>query len=225
MKYFALILFFSFSFASAYTPVLVSQDSLLDITEIIDPEISRTYYGALDNFPHTYIVTSGTPFELFVQVLIPDGATYTNNVSGIIIKEIPGSGRVEEVARLRAKDASWERVRTAGDWYRKGSSFDASVEAGTYRIEVSTPDNIEKYVLTVGATESKEGVGYFERVRSIIAVKVFLGKSRLRVIESPYVFIPLLTLMSVAFLVWYRYRNIGEIRGEENTEQEVDRIQ
>ena len=190
----------------AYEPEVIVQKSLLDVTAISDPTRAQIFHGNLIDFPHTYQIIATKPFHLFVQIKVPDIESSTNNISGIIIKEPEGKGRVQEVTRLKGSDASWGSTYEwwSMDAYRNGPSFEQDLGPGTYRIEVSTPDNREKYVLAVG-TRDEMTFGYFGTVRRIMDVKVFFGKSRLRIVESPLVFIPLLGIGGL-FTFWYKRR-------------------
>jgi hypothetical protein len=209
-KTFGLFLFFGIaSSVHAYVPVIVSQESLKDITRISDPTLKQTFYGSLSDFPQTFEIVATEPFYLSTQILVPDIDASSNNVSGIIIKEGHKGGRVEEVSRLSAKDAEWGSAFNSidGDSYRIGPSFEKELDAGAYRIEVHTPDNVEKYVLVVG-TRDDMSIGYFQMVKRLIQVKMFFGKSPVRVVESPYVYIPLLVFGVIGGFVWYRRRKV-----------------
>lgn len=190
----------------AYVPNVVEQKSLLDITEIKNPTLKQTFYGQLLGFPHTYEIVVIQPLLLRVQINVPNFDTNSNILSGIIIKEPKGKGRVEEIVRLSAKDAAWN---TEHEWwtldsYRAGPIFEKELAPGTYRLEVNTPDNVEKYVLVVG-TEDDMALGYFETIQRIANVKAFFEKSQLRVIESPLVSVPLFAI-GVAYALWRRTR-------------------
>ncbi len=209
MKYlfFLTLVFLPLGDASAYVPVIVDQTSLHDIETIADPTLSQAFYGTLDAFPHTYEIRAKEPFTLHVEVLIPDIETATENVSGIIIKETGKQGRVVEVDRLLGSDATWESFYEpwGGDSYRRGETYTDSVEAGVYRIEVSTPDNKSPYVLIVGTEERFGELGYFETIGRIMEVKRFFGEPSLMVIVSPLVYVPLLILcILIAFFIYRR---------------------
>ena len=209
MRYFFVLLFFfsySVSTAEAHIPVLVEQSSLHDITRIETPEITHAYYGTLKDFPHTYEIVSREPFTLFAEVLMPDKKESETIVSGIIIREIGGGGRVTEVARMLARDATWDSFYEpiGGDRYLRGTSYEGEQPAGTYRIEVTAPDNDQKYVLVVGKREDFGNIGYFESVRRVAGVKAFFGKSRIMVIQSPLVYVPLLLLVLIGGCIYYR---------------------
>jgi hypothetical protein len=197
--------------ALAHVPNIVEQTSILDIDQIRDPMLSQAFYGTLDGFPHTYEIRAKEAFTLHVEVLIPDIESATENVSGIIIRETGQKGRVSEVTRMLAKDATWESFYEfwGGDDYRKGGVYEAEVEPGVYRVEVSTPENEAPYVLIVGNREEFGAIGYFETIRRLMEVKEFFGKSKFMVIVSPLVFIPLSVLVIIACAcTWYRRRHL-----------------
>lgn len=187
----------------AYIPTVVEDHDQHAVTVITEKERKEAYYGTLADFPHMYEIRSGEPFVLSVEVLVPDTDTAQNTVSGIIIRDRTEGRGVDEVARLLAKDARWNSFYEwrGGDWYREGASFEKEVDPGVYHIEVSTPENRGQYVLRVGSKEQMGDVGYFERMGRIMEVKHFLGKSPIRVLESLYVLLPTLLILSV--VVWY----------------------
>ena len=206
MKFlFSFLLFFLISCtADAQVPNFISPETLNDVMIVTDPIPAQAFYGVLENFPHTYEIHSTVPFHLFTQILVPDIETSRNNISGIIIKLPETEGRVTEVVTLDAKNSEWhsEFEAMSGDSYRKGPAFEKDLEAGTYRIEVHTPDNIEKYVLLIGSEEEKS-IGYFARIKRLIAIKAFFEKSPISIIESPLVYIPLFVILFVGGGIWY----------------------
>lgn len=199
------------SWTYAYVPEVVVQKDLHDIRAIVDPELSQLFAGELTDFPHTYEIRSEKPFTLYVEIRIPDLAEGKDNVSGIVIKE-QRKGRVEEITRFLAKDASWtiKKDTLLGDTYREGASFEKELQGGVYRIEVSTPNNLETYMLRVGKREEMT-IGYFELLGRIADIKKLYGKSAFFVIESPYLYWPLIVfaLIVCTLCVWYAwYRNL-----------------
>ncbi len=117
------------------------------------------------------------------------------------------NGRVTEITRLNAQEGGWtsEYNWVSGDAYRHGPTFERELEAGTYYVEVHTPDNLEKYVLRVGNRDGAS-IGYFEMIRRLVAVKKFFGKSPVRIVESPYVYLPIVGMGILSFGVWYMRR-------------------
>ena len=205
------IIFFSVaSFAEAHVPVLVTQDSPFDISSIEDPELSQALYGTMDGFPHTYEIVATKPFHLFAQILAPDTGAGATNISGILIKLPESGGRVTEVGVLNGKDAPWDSDYEpyGGDSYLQGPQFEGDVEAGTYHIEVHTPDNQERYVLVVGRREEMT-IGYGELFKRLVEVKRFFGKSPFLMVESPFVYVPIV-LVVLGFGI--RHRRIRKKR-------------
>lgn len=206
--FFACLLFFGIS-SSAYAqvPNLVSQESLLDIDHIEDPALLQAFYGSMAGFPHTYEFVVTETLELYTQILLPDIDSSKNNISAIIIKNAPRGGRVTEIARLEAKTAEWKKdfKPSGGDTYRNGPEFRTTLQSGTYRIEVHTPDNLEKYVLVVG-TRDEMTIGYFELIGRIASVKAFFEKSPVRIIESVYVYVPAILSIVIGSGVYYWWR-------------------
>lgn len=198
--------------AYAHVPVLVEQESIQVITQISDPELSQAFYGEMKGYPHTYEIRTGEPFSLYAEILVPDIEESQNIISGIIIKEQKKGGRVTEVTRLYAKDAPWESQFEffGGDTYRHGPRYEAEAEAGVYRIEVHTPENMGKYVLVVGSREEMT-IGYFELLGRMMEIKTFFGKSRIMIIQSPLVYIPLI-IIGGGVLFWYvRRRKLNAV--------------
>lgn len=195
-------------FVHIRTPIHVGQVSLLDITTVTEPESARALYGDMTGFPHTYEIRSEDAFQLYVQMFMPEhDFVPANTISGIIIKENEEHARVIEIARLPAHEATWENVRSiaSGDTLKRGPFFNAQVDAGVYRIEVSTPQNTERYVLHIGTADPLP-LSYLEYIRRIAEIKTFVGKSPYAIVESPFVYIPMgigIWLLSLLF-IWYR---------------------
>lgn len=196
--------------AQMYTLVPITQQTLHDITPVADPQAMQLFFGKLNNMPHTYEIRQTTPFPLNIDIRIPTHASSKNTVSGIIIKEVGERGRVTEVTRLLAKDASWaqEYDTWSGETYRTGGTYSAQLEAGIYRIEVSTPDNTEPYMLRVGTETGLIDIGYGTQVKHLGVFKAFCGKPVLQLVTSPLVYAPLIVIMMSSLFVWYRQRKV-----------------
>lgn len=193
--------------ADAHRPIVMTPEGVADVRVVSEPEISRAFYGELDNFPHTFEIRATSSFHLYVQVLEPDKDEAKNDHTGIIIRERDDGRGVEEVARLRPAEASWESFYEffGGDSYLEGPKFDAEVGPGVYRVEVSTPVNDGKYVLAIGKTEDFSGMGYFGILKGIYSAKQMMGRSPLTMLYSPFVFVPILVLF-IAFVAYRQYK-------------------
>lgn len=171
------------------------------------PEIERVFLGELQDFPEMYQIQSDVAFLLTVTLDAVPGET-APVFSGIVIRDVEGG--VEEVARLRAAEATWDSVRDPVTRLERlqGPTYQAELPAGTYRIEVSTPDNQGKYWLTIGHTRTSEG--YIATVRHIATVYDWYGASTLAMLRVPLVIYPLGIVIVLALFIatwyWRRYR-------------------
>ena len=75
MKKLLLILvlaFFNFKAVYAHQPKLIKYSpSSNEPHDVIDPEISKAYYGKLNGEPHYYKIGSDTEFSFYVGITIP----------------------------------------------------------------------------------------------------------------------------------------------------------
>ena len=131
----------------AHQPRLVGTETVVHVSL---PEISKAYYGSLSGTPVTYHIEAAEPFRLYVNTLVPVMEGIEKDVSATILKE----GTV--VAHLDASAHDWETFHEpfAGDDYFRGPEYASMQEAGSYEIQVSSPDNQGKYVLAVGDVEA-----------------------------------------------------------------------
>ena len=194
--------------AEAHQPVLVAPDTVGDVISIDRPEVSWAYYGELQGFPHTYEIRSEESFLLYTQILEPDIDGAMNNHDVIVVRERDNGRGVEEVVRFYAKDTDWQSFHEpfGNDAYLAGGEYEAEVEPGVYRIEVSTPRNEGKYVLSVGKIEDFSDVSYFETVKRIYQVKLFFEKPGIAVVLSPFVYVPLIIILLIMGIFYYFYR-------------------
>jgi hypothetical protein len=171
-----------------------------DTTAISDVTRSQAFYGVLTDAPHLYVFTILEPTSFFAELLVPNISDAQNDKSGLLLRVHDGS--VVEIARLEARGAVWDTFYEwfSGDSYRRGASYMGTLEPGTYEFEVSTPVNRGKYVLLVGKREEFTFDHYFQTVRDIASIKAFFGKSSATIIQTPFVYAPLLVFFGMLFL-------------------------
>ena len=191
----------------AYVPELVEPTSVSDVYLVESPEQEKMFFGDMASFPHTYEINSIKPFNLYVEIRMPDIESSENNMAGIIIRQ-KGRGGVDEVVRMNPNDAEWSVVRESfeNEEYRVGPIFDSELDGGIYRVEVSTPDNVEKYVLIMGKEDSNSDIDYFGKVSAIADVKEFFDKSKLTALWTRTVLVPGLLLVGFFGLLLYLYK-------------------
>lgn len=195
--------------AHAFVAIEETVPTQYEIITIQNPEIEQLLLGELTDAPEMFEIVSEVPFTLTAEIrAIPNtSGTSLPQLSGIIIrqKEIRG---VEEVARLNSSDAPWTALTDpdSGLVYQAGPYFSEPVDAGTYRIEVSNPNNQGKYLLIIG--NQKDELGYFESLANIKRVYAFYDLSTIRMISSPYIHYPLGVLLIISAIagIWYYRR-------------------
>ncbi|MDD4530959.1 MAG: hypothetical protein PHO80_05435 [Candidatus Gracilibacteria bacterium] len=116
---------------------------------VVDPEISRAFYGELNGSKVTFNVYSEKEFNLYANLLSPDIKNTKIDFKlevfdkkDIIIGNISG-GEWKKY---------WEEF--ARDSYLKGGEFEKILPAGKYRLVLSNPDNNGKYSVAIGKKES-----------------------------------------------------------------------
>ncbi len=131
----------------------------------------------------------------------------------IAIRQNDRGGGVTEVARMNATPDSWIKQSDSqiGLTFLQSASINESVEAGTYRIEISTPENAGKFLLRIGDSEAEEG--YLESLSSVRTTQEFFGHGLFSMLRSSLVYQPLLffLLMFVVYKSW-QYRKVVKIK-------------
>lgn len=183
--FFLLSLFFS-TVVHAHQPRLVHNFGNIEVN---NPEVSQAFYGELVGDPVLYKIESKEPFTLYISILVPDVTYIDKDISAYVYKK--NESKKELIATLDGLNYKWSGFyeEFAGDNYFQGPEFKSEdliglykkgkeVEAGTYIIEIFSPDNLGKYVFVVGEKEEfpiSEIVNVF---KTLPELKVeFFGKS------------------------------------------------
>lgn len=196
--------FFNIPPTNAHQPNYVANQT---VVEIIDPEISKAYYGELDGEKVSYKINSESDFDLYLGVLVPDIKGISKDYSAVVF-----DSKNNQVAFLDGGNFEWSRFyeEFAGDWYWKGPEFKQRVASGSYTVEISNIKNIGKYILTVGEIESFPINKTIETFSQLIKVKehsfnkpwysAFLNKVAL------FTFGPLFIFAIILFLIFLSFR-------------------
>ena len=164
------------------------------ITQIEEPARAQEIYGELHGYPHTFEFTVKEGMQLSLQVQIPQKSEYKKSL--IVIKEERRG--VSEVGRVSYDENDWQKDF---DW-RLGRGFETQealeteLGKGVYRIEVSSPENLGKYKLTLG-TESRRG--YFDQFSHAWTGALFFGVTPFAVLRSPIVLVTLFGLLVLLY--------------------------
>ena len=166
--------------------------------------------GTLKDYPQMVEIQSDKEFVLHVELRALPDATSTPNLAGIAVQVLEPRG-VAEVARLTPAESSWtkHRDRVSGLAYLAGPSYEGKVPAGTYHIEVSTPENTGKYILVVGTVPTNSSYG--DTWAAVSRLYSFYGASKIGMIRSPLVYYPLGIVLLLGGFGYTIYRTRGRL--------------
>ncbi len=197
------------------------------LTTVIEPEISKAYYGELDGVQDVYIIEANEAFDLYVNILVPDIAGQKKDISAVILKD--GT----ELAKLDGPTFEWKEFYEpfGADTYWMGPEYKARTEAGTYEIRVFSLENDSKYSLAVGQIEAFGGKEGFNALTIIPQLKRdFFNESPIGFIFSPFGWGLIVIMYLLAFIVGLIYRAIlkklaqGTVRGVHKNIGKGDRV-
>lgn len=177
------------------------------------PSEQRGYLGELTGYPDIYEITSSEPFELRAVVRQPANAQMLAPFSLIAVRQDDRGGGVSEIARLKQPVTDWQVVSdpVVALTFKESEMISVPVSAGTYRVEISTPDNAGVYWLQIGATPERSG--YFGTLGHIQAVQQHFDASWWRFLWSSYVFYPLgsVLLLLGIYVTWRNRRRLFHV--------------
>lgn len=187
---FATLLFFV-SFSSVTQAAFLHEPARVFDIPVLTNVTAETIYGTLSGFPHTFIFTAieETPFSMQVSML---GKEEFRDVSLILVKEEKRG--VSEVGRLEGKKSEWiqDYNFARAVTFAEGSELTYVLEPGTYKFEVSSPENNRGYRLVLGEGDSSV-------FKELSMTREAFGISPLSLVFSPYVFIFLLAGLFIGY--------------------------
>jgi len=170
---------------------------------VINPEISKAYYGQLTGAPDVFTISSSKPFNLYVNILVPDIVGQKQDVFGMVAK----GG--QPIAVLGGSTSAWTPMFEpfGHDNYWQGTEYKSKADAGTYVITVTSSKNDSKYSLAVGEIENFD---FTETINALTLVpqlkKTFFNESPVNFILSPFGWGIILILYVLAGIVGLIYR-------------------
>jgi hypothetical protein len=203
----ALLFLLSTSIAFAYNPIVVKPPQPYDVIPVEgDPYIEHQFLGILEDYPEMFEIKTESSIDLKISLrqldtdkAVPFGL--------IMVRQNDGDGGVSEVLRQNEAVADWKKVKDSilGINFLEGTAIQKSVSPGTYRVEVSTPDNKGAYMLVVG--EEPQSNGFFKALAQIYTTQRHFGYTPLHLLFSSYIYYPLgiLLVLYGIYRTW-RYR-------------------
>jgi len=134
--------------AAAHQPRLVETEAI----DVVDPEVSKAYYGRLDGAPHVYRLSSETPFRLYVNLLVPDVPGVEKDLSAAVIDT---DDPEHPLAVLGGPEGAWEPYHEefANDDYFRAEEFIKEDAVGSYEVRVWSTNDQGPYSLAIGEKE------------------------------------------------------------------------
>jgi len=170
-----------------------------------EPDISKAYYGELTGLEAVYQIYVTSALKLYVQILSPKIEGSEKDFLVLITDD-----KENIVANLSTSTEGWQSwyEEYGGDWYWRGPSFSEVVPAGTYNIIISNRNNIGKYSLAIGETESFPISKFINTIQQLYSVKtkffnepwygIFYG-----VIGRYLLFSSIILIIIVCFFIYY----------------------
>ena len=209
--------------AFAHQPRIVESDEIV----VIDPEVSKAYYGELSGAPHVYTISAPESFNLYVGILMP----YAEDSKKDVVAEIRNGEELLQV--LGGESAEWESMFEffGQSNYLDGGEYKANVDAGEYTISVSSENKDSKYSLAIGEIEAFDGNETINALKLIPELKSnFFEESPISFIKSPFGWGYILIMYIFAFVFGFLYRFIlkkfakGSVRGVHKNIGKYDRV-
>ena len=200
----AVLSFFISGVALAHQPRIPEGNQ----TNVSDPEISKAYYSQLVGVPHLYRITSGIPFALYVNILVPDIPWQAKDFSVNITRNWNDT---KPVVTLDGSTFAWTKLFEpfGYDSYWKGPEYKQNIEPGTYDIVVSSKNNTGKYSLAIWEAELFDFKETYNALYLIPIIKRdFFNESPINFIWSPFGYGLIIMMFISAFIFWYLYRFI-----------------
>lgn len=195
---------------SAYELAITEVERPFDVVVVEEDEgVGHAFLGELEDFPVMYEVNADESITFMAQVRQRySQATDLVPFSLIVIRQNDDGRGVTEVVRQRPSTDDWTVVKDSvfGMTFWESKKLSAAVGPGTYRIEISTPENQGLYMLMIG--ESEPSSGYFQTLVNVHTTQNFFGESILKMLTSSYVYYPIgiFLLLFVIHRIW-KYRS------------------
>lgn len=193
------LLLISAGSALGHQPVLIDSEA----TEVVEPEISKAYFGKLSGVPHTYRIDSNVEFNLYVGILVPEDGSPEKDVTAEIY------AGTELLATLGGVGAEWATFYEpfGQNTYWDGGEYRTRAPAGVYTITISSPANQSKYSLAIGEIEFFD---LEDRANALVVLpeiqREFFGSSPVEMVGTRFGIFNLVVILGAALVSSLLYR-------------------
>ena len=208
---FLLLIVFSTKEILAHQPKLIFDNpNFVNPYKVMNPEISKAFYGKLNGKPHYYKITSNQEFMFYTGILIPKISEKVNTFS---IDVLDSNNQLIYIADgSKFKWTPWYEPY-ARDWYFKGPEIGKNVgkefktsinfNAGTYYIKVYNQSNTGSYSLAIGELEFF-GSNIFEQIITWVPILFYIAPAMDIIHWNKFdilSYIPHILLLVIVFLI------------------------
>lgn len=202
---------FIFPLVLAHQPRIVfdRMSSLDNPIIIVEPEISKAFYGNLNGTPDYYVIDSDTEFELYVNLLSPYPAGNRDFAAYIY-----SSRDINPLFSLMGISFNWTKFHEefGGDDYWMGPELDKNVSGGKYIIKIFNSNNSGKYSLATGKIEA---FPFKEQIRAFLVMPrlkgEFFNKNPFTAYFNIIGLFFLIALLILVAILWALYKVIRKI--------------
>jgi hypothetical protein len=186
-------------------PVTVNDAAPFELIPIESSALPNEYVGTLAGYPHTYELIIEQDRDIALQLTVP--AHLDDVYMALLVRRDARGGGVEEISRVIVDPLTLPAGRNSelGINVRLAMLSNETLPAGQYRIEVSTPDNVGPYLLSVGGDVA---IGYGSALARTRTIQNEFGYSGVRMLGSNLLYYPLGIILLVVAIAgtWYLRR-------------------
>jgi hypothetical protein len=195
--------------AQAYNPIKAEPREAYEVIPMEgDLYVQREYLGDLADYPDMYEFTTDITIDFKTRVRQRDSKNAVP-FGLILVRQNDDDGGVTEVVRQNQPLGEWKAVResTIGVSFLEGDSIERELTPGTYRLEVSTPDNKGDYMLIVG--DESYPSNFFKALGQIYTTQRHFGYWPFHLLFASYVYYPLgIILIGYGIYATRKYKDV-----------------
>ena len=196
-----------FMVPAAASAFIASETDISQPYEIVPIEVTMpdqiSFLGTLNDFPVMYEISSDEPFTFTAALAQPTNQP-TQPFSMLLIRRNDRGGGVTEIARMNYVEEEWATTRDSllGISLSESIELEEDLDPGTYRLEVSSPDNQGQYLYTV--VNDQQDVGYTDQLGYVRQTQSYFGYGFFTMLRSSLVYYPIgiILLLGGIFQTW-----------------------
>ena len=193
--------------AYAHQPRLVTDLEISNTNPILieEPEVSKAYYGRLENSPEFYAISSNKEVDMYLSLQVPDLPMQSTNITVDLIDK---NGVF--LAHLEGVGHKWTKFHEdfGNADYLAGPSVRTPIPAGIYTIKISGDENA-KYVLVTGFEERFPAQEFLNALVLVPKINIeFFGMNPIQAMANIFGFMIIGLAAAIGFTILFTVRRI-----------------